>query len=81
MPKFLLRQLSIGTLFLLGNMLDKQINLRADLTHCTFQIGEGSRYNNRLIHTLISFRLIPFYAPLLLVGRDLRHTRVRVNTH
>src|SRR5258708_10989964 len=57
-------------------MLDTLIALYADLTHCTFQIGEGSRYNNRLVHTLISFRLIPLYTPLPLVGRDLRHTRV-----
>src|SRR5258706_3771720 len=53
-PKILLRQLSIGTFLLLGNMLDKLIDLHADLTHCTFQIGEGSSYNNRLVHTLIS---------------------------
>src|SRR5258708_19202042 len=66
-PKILLRQLRVGTLLRLGNMLGKLIDLLTDLMHSTFQIGEGSRHNNRLVHTLTFFRIIPLYAPLPLL--------------
>src|SRR5947209_19638587 len=55
-PEILLRQLSVGTVLLFRNMLGKQINLLADLTHCLFQFGEVSRRNNRFFHTFTSFR-------------------------
>src|SRR6266704_3403071 len=54
-PEILLRQFSVGAVLFLGNMLGKQIDLLAELTHYTFQVGEGSRHNNRLFHTLTSF--------------------------
>src|SRR6266487_2007446 len=62
-PEILLRQLSVGTVLLLGNMLGKQIDLLTGLTYCTFQVSEGSRHNNRLSHTLTSFWLIPPHPP------------------
>src|SRR5438876_9681931 len=46
------RQLSVSRVLFLRNMLGKQIDLLADLTHCTFQVGEGSRHNYRLYRTL-----------------------------
>src|SRR2546427_8384269 len=55
-PEILLRQLSVGTILLFRNMLGKQINLLADLTHCLFQFGEVFRRNNRFFHTFTSFR-------------------------
>src|SRR5947209_9427347 len=53
-PEILLRLLSVDTVLFLGNMLCNQIDLFADLTDCTFQVGEGSSHNNRLCQTLTS---------------------------
>src|SRR5947209_5768653 len=80
-PEILHRLMSVGTILLIGKMLGEQIDLLAKLKHCASQLGEVSCHNNRLYHTLTSFRLIPPHTPSS-TGEDVRYACFTwVNTH
>jgi hypothetical protein len=64
-PEILLCQFSVDTVLLLRNMPSKPIDLLADLTNRTFQLGEVSHHYTRLIHLLTSFGSSSFTAALM----------------
>src|SRR6266496_762537 len=51
LPELLLRQRRVGTVLLFGHMASKLINLLAEVADRTFQVGEGSRHDDWLVHT------------------------------